>query len=143
MSTTDGDGHVPFAMADDRHARAIALYQRGDLTATEIAKRVGVSRATLYTWLSAAGVTSASKPIASPELIEIRDTLEVMRRDLAGAVLQHSMDVDVRAQIQHDVRELRAEVGKSREMIDEVCTKLTQLQTTIDVVLRLRAQEDP
>jgi transposase-like protein len=69
----------------DARAKAVQLYTTSDLSATDIAEQLGISRGTLYNWLNAAGV-SGRRASSHPEA-EMGDVLRCvgeLRGDIAA-----------------------------------------------------------
>jgi predicted transcriptional regulator len=72
-------------------ARAAQMYTETDMTTDEIATELGVSRSTVYDYLSQAGVTGSRKTVTTARLVEVDERwermfsiLEQMSREMAA-----------------------------------------------------------
>jgi transposase-like protein len=67
-----------------RKKQAAEMYRQGEQTSNEIAKELGVSRATLYNWLNAAGVAGkrgrADAAAAATDISDVASEMAELRR---------------------------------------------------------------
>lgn len=67
----------------DLRQRAIDLYCSSDLSTSDVAKQIGVSRSTLYNWLDKAGVTGRRRNPMSADLARVASELSELKATLS------------------------------------------------------------
>jgi transposase-like protein len=124
---------------------AVALYLEGDKSTAEIAEEVGISRATLYNWLAAAGVSGRrhrSGVLPAPEEVdpEMAEAFTRMENRLDLLATEEKLD-DICSKLvnfEGEWAKRRADMDELRHEMSEMKTGLARVQGALEAMLAMR-----
>lgn len=129
------DADTPDLDLAETKRRAIELYREGELTSDQIAKKIGVSRATIYNWLNAAGVAGrrgrTEALSAAADVSAIAAELQEMR-----IAIQQSGVLEL-GDLVRDVAELRRSHGELLNLVALLQGAVERMVGTVDLLARL------